>query len=187
MKLHLKLILFFTLSVLGIMAVYPLDPMVHDWMDAIRSPVLTFFFQGISFPMLLIFVLLIMTSLFMWEERKKEWILPTWFSFLASLGLSFLLKFIVGRDRPLLDQFIFGFPDYSFPSTHAAICFAVVPILDKEFPTLKWFWISFAMLVSVSRVYLKVHFLTDVLAGALLGLAVGLGVLYLKDRHSVLR
>jgi undecaprenyl-diphosphatase len=187
MKPVTRWLVVFTVGVLVIIACYPLDRPVQHLMQSIENPVLDYLFGGISFPMLLIFVLLIMTSLFMWEEKKREWILPTWFSFFGTFALTTAIKFLVARERPFMDQFFLGLPDYSFPSAHAAVCFAVVPILDREYPTLKWFWILFACLVALSRVYLKVHFLTDVLAGALLGYAVGLGVLYLKERHSVLR
>lgn len=182
-----RLLVAFGIGVIVTIASFPVDHSILEFMDWLNNPVLSYFFSRISFSLSLIFVLLIMTSLFMWEEHKKEWILPTWFSFAAALVITYVIKFIVARERPLDAIYFFGLPDYSFPSAHAAATFAVVPILDEEYPALKWFWILFAVLVAVSRIYLKVHFLTDVLAGILIGYAIGLGMLYLKDRHYFLR
>jgi len=53
------------------------------------------------------------------------------------------------------------------------LAFCALPILSKEFPKLKYAWIAFAGLVAFSRVYFGVHFLSDVIAGSLIGFLVG--------------
>jgi undecaprenyl-diphosphatase len=124
----------------------------------------------------LLFILLIVTSLFLWEEKKKRWIKPLWLSFFAAMIITYVIKLFVARARPNdLVQFIWltKFVDYSFPSLHAASAFAPVAILDREFPKLKWFWLSFAVLVAFSRLYFGVHYLSDVVAGAFIGYFVG--------------
>ncbi|HIH51471.1 MAG TPA: phosphatase PAP2 family protein [Nanoarchaeota archaeon] len=47
--------------------------------------------------------------------------------------------------------------------------FSALPVIDREFPRIKIFWIVFALLIIFSRLYFGVHFLSDVVAGALLG------------------
>ena len=63
--------------------------------------------------------------------------------------------------------------DFSFPSFQAMMVFCAVPLLSKEFPKFKYVWVIFACLVAFSRVYLGVHFLSDVIAGALIGYMIG--------------
>jgi undecaprenyl-diphosphatase len=72
--------------------------------------------------------------------------------------------------------------DSSFPSGHAAAVFSTVYILDREFPKIKWFWIGIAILVSFSRIYLGVHYLTDVVVGALIGYTISLIVVKYRDK-----
>jgi len=161
------------------------DDLILELAGGMQGPVLTYIFSWISYILSLLFVLLIMTTLFMWEEKKKDWIIPLWFSAACGFVISYILKFLVARERPLGTEMLLGFLDYSFPSTHAAITFAIVPILDEEFPMLKWFWILFAVFVAVSRIYLQKHYLSDVLAGILLGYVIGRTIIFLKRKHMV--
>lgn len=127
-----------------------------------------------------------MTTLFLLEENKRKWIIPLWASVAFSAVLISLLKIIVLRTRPFeaLNLPLVQGADYafaawnsSFPSLHAAIVFSLVPILDEEFSKLKPFWVALALLISLSRVYLGVHYLSDVLSGCLLGLLIGHGII----------
>ncbi len=178
-------LLILAFGVLFLFASFPLDNIVLSYSAHIQNPALSYLFDWVSYALSLVFVLLIMTSLFMWEENKRDWIIPMWCSFVLAVIFSYILKFIVLRERPGEAMSILGFRDYSFPSTHAAVSFSVVPILDAEYPALKWFWILFAVFVALSRLYLRVHFLSDVVAGALLGYCIGKAMVYLKKRHSI--
>jgi undecaprenyl-diphosphatase len=76
--------------------------------------------------------------------------------------------------------------DFSFPSAHAALCFSLVPVLDREYPHFKSFWIGFAVLVAFSRLYLGVHYFSDVMAGAFIGLLIGDAMLGAAGRWKFL-
>ena len=100
-----------------------------------------------------------------------------------------LLKEFFARPRPfdvLSDVILPTGPTgtYSFPSNHAINNFAAAMFFYKLFPKLKWFLFIGASLVSISRVYLGLHYPSDILGGAIIGLAFGylfaLGVLYLE-------
>jgi len=62
---------------------------------------------------------------------------------------------------------------FSFPSNHAINNFAAAVFLLRIFPAYKWIFLIVAALISISRIYLGVHYPSDVLGGALLGLGFG--------------
>ena len=65
---------------------------------------------------------------------------------------------------------------FSFPSGHAATAAAVAAVLVRAFPPAGPLFVFVALFGGIARVYFRDHYLIDVIAGALLGLAVGLPV-----------
>lgn len=78
------------------------------------------------------------------------------------------LKRLVGRTRPDGDR---KRSNSSFPSSHAANAFAIAWVLGRRWRRLAAVLLAAAALIAFSRMYLNRHFLTDVAAGAALGLA----------------
>lgn len=84
------------------------------------------------------------------------------------------LKLLVGRRRPAPRRVRYRRPrTTSFPSGHAASAFAFATAASRELPSAGPLLTGLAASVAYSRVYLGVHYPSDVLAGAALGAAFG--------------
>lgn len=135
-------------------------------------------------------LIVLMTSLFLWKERKIKHIFALWISYGLSALISTILKFLIMRPRPFIEMpginlITESLP--SFPSLHAAIVFSTLPVLGKQFPKLMWFWLLFAVLVSLSRIYLGVHYLSDVIFGAMLGYGIGLLTAHIIQKYDLFK
>ena len=99
-----------------------------------------------------------------------------------------ILKNIVGRIRPYevidgLNCLVGVQKDPSFPSGHTTSSFAVAWIIFKKLP--KKFGIPaliLAALIALSRLYVGVHYPTDVLAGVFIGILLGILAIIITDR-----
>jgi len=94
-----------------------------------------------------------------------------------------ILRFLLGRYRPelLWKDDLYGFRflsvrhEYlSFPSGHATIAIASAVALGQIFPRFRWGFYLIGLLICVSRVVGTQHYLSDVLAGAWLGMVTAL-------------
>ncbi|MDF2610744.1 MAG: phosphatase family protein [Lachnospiraceae bacterium] len=99
---------------------------------------------------------------------------------LCALLLNFIvvdgiLKNIIQRPRPFeaiptLNLLIEKPLSYSFPSGHASSAFAAAGILIYGFKKYRFYIIALAGLMAFTRIYLTVHYPTDILAGMIIGL-----------------
>ena len=120
-----------------------------------------------------------------WKARAVAMILGI---FVTAI-LVFIIKFTVRRKRPAGDWGnVYRKTDpHSFPSGHAARVAMLAVVAVGLGPA--WFGIlllTWAPLVILARVAMGVHYLSDVLAGALLGVAIGMGVLIFIPRLAIL-
>jgi undecaprenyl-diphosphatase len=105
----------------------------------------------------------------------RQWEVVEFFGILGLAGVVLAIKFLVRRERPQGEWgSIYRNTDpHSFPSGHAARAFLIAVVGTALAPLwlviLLWVW---APLVSLARVAMGVHYLSDVVAGAILGVIV---------------
>lgn len=137
-------------------------------------------------------------GLLLWLLSWKKMItIPTLGGIL--LVTSYSLKSFFEHERPRLylerigyegPMAVLGYPlligHHGFPSGHSMAAWALFTLMAA---LIKKTWVSIlclflALSVSISRIYLLAHFLQDVVAGAMVGIALGYGVYYLYERWT---
>ncbi|WP_417883745.1 phosphatase PAP2 family protein [Vibrio rumoiensis] len=105
-------------------------------------------------------------------------------AFLIELPIYWLLKNSFKRRRPaqishLLTSYITPSDQYSLPSGHTAAAFLMAVLLQQFYPELGMLPFAWASLIGLSRILLGVHFLTDIVLGAALGISCALAAINL--------
>lgn len=99
---------------------------------------------------------------------------------------SALLKPLIGRARPChngeietINLLVRCGAGMSMPSSHAANAFGQALLFGSLYRRLRWPFLIFAFLIAISRVFVGVHYLSDIIAGGLLGAVAGTAVFML--------
>lgn len=168
------------LSVFGALAedVHERELIVFDqplllWAHSLATPALDRFFVGISaagyasgvvpFDVVLVLILA-------WKRRPREALFAA-LAIVGALLLNLGAKYGFARMRPALWESITPLTTYSFPSGHAMGSATLACVLIALAWRTRWRWpvavamTLFAFAVGVSRVYLGVHYPSDILAG----------------------
>ena len=138
------------------------------------------------------FMIVLNVLLFIFIILKKKYkLLIIVLSSISSVIINNLVKIIVRRERPDYLRMVME-KSYSFPSGHAMISVlffgSIIYLVNKynlKYKKLITFSLStFVLLVGISRIYLGVHYLTDVVGGYLLGFIVLFLIIHLFERKK---
>jgi membrane-associated phospholipid phosphatase len=175
---------------------YKLDLNINIWIAGLRTPFLTNIMKVVSeFGMISgVFIIgFIFANLFF---HKRIHVLIGLLISSTGAGLfTYFLKLIIARDRPELVNRLVIESGFSFPSGHATTAFVAFPILaitiynnSKISAVLKYLLVAilgiFPFLVAFSRLYLGVHYFTDVTAGAIVGLSATCVFYYFYSKYD---
>lgn len=158
-----------------------IDVAVTNWFEEHRHPVITQFMLAITqlHGTLGICILASGIGVWLWRSHRTWWLLALLLCVPGGLLLNAAVKQIFQRARPHLDEPLLVLSTYSFPSGHAAgatVFYGFLAVLLLALVSLRA-WrigivagaIAMIALVALSRVYLGVHYLSDVAAAVLEG------------------
>ena len=97
---------------------------------------------------------------------------------LSGLLVIVILRYSVRRERPqpaYRRAVLTSWNRYSFPSLHAYRAFMLCAVPGAAYPGLLAGFVPFALVIGFSRLYLLKHYLSDIIVGAMLGIAMGYG------------
>ena len=160
-------------------SIVEIDQRVAVWSATVRTDFFNNFFWAITQlgSIWVIGFFVASFSLFLWFSHRRYYLLGLYVSIIGSELLTIAGKYAFARDRP--STALFQESLYSFPSGHATIAVAfygfVLYTFFQETPSfrskLNLFFIALivVMLIGMSRIYFGVHYVSDVLAGYLVG------------------
>lgn len=135
-----------------------------------------------------IFISVFCLSLIIFGEERIQYVgIESTMALVLSQLVVHSLKRLLSRERPYniieqLNTFGIDLSDYSFPSGHTAASFSIATTLALNIPKAYIFVFVIALIIAISRIYLGVHYPTDVAAGIILGIVGALiAHLYLLD------
>ncbi|NCN44968.1 MAG: hypothetical protein COU63_00085 [Candidatus Pacebacteria bacterium CG10_big_fil_rev_8_21_14_0_10_36_11] len=156
-----------------------LDNQFISWVNTIRTPLLTqtmFFFTHLGGAVILSLATLIISLLLLKKHRKETALFLI--SMIMGVVINSTLKTMFDRPRPQFNALAYE-STYSFPSAHAMNNFIFYILLtyltyhlskNKKLTSLVGiFSISMVGIISFSRIYLGVHYFSDVIAGFVAG------------------
>jgi len=155
------------------------------------------------------FIDLFLSFMLFLERGALVWIILTVFllfdkrfrrvGYMTSLGLGItlfivfvILKPVFGRLRPL--EFIEGYtiifpiPEtYSFPSSPVGVAFAYTAVLWNSIKMLRVPLVLLSSLIALAEVYVYFSYFSDVIAGAVIGIACGIVTVWLFDKYTIIK
>lgn len=141
----------------------------NDFLDVIMPPLTHLGDHGIIW---------ILLGLLLLASKRYRMVGVLTLSALALCGITgnIILKNLIARPRPFVDfdiAILIPPPnEFSFPSGHAFSSFSAAGVIAYQIRPWAWPVLIFATLISFSRLYVGVHYPTDVAAGMILGLIV---------------
>jgi undecaprenyl-diphosphatase len=159
------------------------DDRLADWLHEHASPGWTTFFENVTRlgNVSTLAVVVLVAAVVLWRKGRVTELQLLIFAAVGAEIITTGLKLGFQRDRPFFSDPLSTETTYSFPSGHASVSLAVYGTLGfiaaRHLGT-RWAQImalagsvALVLLIGFSRLYLGVHFLSDVIAGFSIGLA----------------
>jgi membrane-associated phospholipid phosphatase len=159
------------------------DQRLADWLHGQATDPLTQFFEVVTFlgNFVTLLAVTLVAAIVLWRRKQR---IDAAFVVLAFAGAQLLsngLKLVFQRERPFFPDPLATASTYSFPSGHAlvslAVCGAIAILVARRLSSAGRRALLFGgvgvlvIAIGFSRLYLGVHFLSDVLAGYAAGIA----------------
>lgn len=149
----------------------------------LRNPLLTSIMSSLTSLGSPVFgVTLLLYLHFAKQEKEKTELFQ---GLLATEILVYILKAAVARPRPqaATEAVTLGLNTHAFPSGHTATAFLLATVLSTR--KTKRYLYTLAVIVGISRIYLGAHYPSDVIAGAIIGLAAGIYTPYTRTEKKL--
>ena len=170
------------------------DMAIYDFINSFNNDALTMFMKIITnFAHAGVFIGLTVISFIIIKDRKIGKYIAL--NLLIVFILNQCLKYIIARPRPLVEPLIHA-SGYSFPSGHSMVSFAfygfLIYLINEYMSSKKRIFAIVGLavlilLIGISRIYLGVHYATDVIGGFLISLiylAIYIKLIYKKEREK---
>ena len=159
------------------------DLQVSVWLHTHGSPIFSAFLLAITqlHSTLGVTILAAIVAVFLWRHGDRYWVLSLALAVPGGLLLNVIVKNVIHRDRPVWDDPLLTLASPSFPSGHAAGAtlfygfLAAYMVWRMKHPAGRALVVAgcvlMVALVGFSRIYLGVHYLSDVLGAVSLSSA----------------
>ena len=149
----------------------------------IADGIIVFFASYLAYILVIVFAVLALFSSYTKREKLYIFAVAAAATLIARFGVAELIRLFYHRPRPFLVEHpvhqLLTDPAWSFPSGHATFFFALAMVAYLY--NKKWgvFFFIAAALVTVGRAAAGVHYPSDIIGGALVGVLVAYGTYYL--------
>lgn len=194
---EVRIIGFLLVSLVFAIISFIFDKQIMIFIEQIRNLYLDYVFLSLFLASNVFIIFFLLSSIFLFKREQRKYMFSLILVVLSSTAISYIIKSIIQRARPFQEGIIsvfyplfyfmrdnFNTWNSSFPSFHAMIMFSVLPIINKGFRKYNYLWLIFAVLVSFSRIYFGVHYLSDIIAGAAIGYFIGYIAVLIEERYK---
>ncbi|HYC19495.1 MAG TPA: phosphatase PAP2 family protein [Candidatus Bathyarchaeia archaeon] len=147
-----------------------------------NNPVANTLFTWLTFTADTLFMVLIIAALYLGGYKKEALVFAAVF-LVTYVVVHAGIKYLVARPRPS-DLGVKPKSEPSFPSGHTANAFALATTLTYYHRKVAPFLFAWALLVAFSRPFLGVHYFTDLLGGAAVGIVVSFIITRISARYD---
>jgi len=158
-------------------ALYNIDKAIVDFVHfGLKNDILDYLIPKITYLGELGIVWIVISIILIVNKKYRKIGITCILALLLSLLFTDLsIKQVIQRQRPIMrypiENPLIAIPkSYSFPSGHTSSSFAAAWVLYRQIDKYKLTFLMLAALIAFSRMYLYVHYLSDVIGGILVGI-----------------